>query len=60
MSNHLDKYVKYIKNTDHVPLKTAWFIEDWSPIGSQVLVKMVKAGLIEIQDEGIYLKETTT
>ncbi len=53
---YLQKYVAYIKNTGRVPLLTAWFDEDWEPIGPTVRAEMVKHGLIEETSEGILLK----
>jgi hypothetical protein len=59
MGEHLKQYVQYIKNTAHVPLRVDWFDEDWEPIGPMVRKQMVEANLIEIQEGGIVLKDST-
>lgn len=55
MSEHLNQYVQYIKNTAAVPLQTAWFDEDWEPVGPMVREQMVKANLITVAEDGIRL-----
>jgi predicted ThiF/HesA family dinucleotide-utilizing enzyme len=55
MSEHLQKYVQYIKNTAHVPLRTDWFDDDWEPVGPMVREQLVKANLITVSDDGIRL-----
>ena len=57
MSDHLQKYVQYIKNTGRVPLKTEWFDDDWDPIGPTLRRDMQAARLITVSEDGIRLVE---
>ena len=50
------QYIEYINNTGQVPLATAAFDEDWEPIGPRVRADMVKADLIQVRADGIYLR----
>lgn len=53
----LAKYVDYINNTGQVPLPTLAFRDDWEPIGDNILVEMVRDGLVRIDQDGIVLHE---
>lgn len=57
MSDHLKRYVDYIKNTGAVPLPIGQFDDDWEPIGPMVRRDLVTAGLVDERDGGLYLKE---
>lgn len=49
MSQHLAKYVQYIKNTGmDTKLTTKQFDDDWEPIGPMVRRDMQAAGLITV------------
>ena len=43
----MGKYIDYIRNTGRVPLATAQFDDDWSPIGPAVRAKLARDGVIE-------------
>jgi hypothetical protein len=51
-----DKYVAYINSTGLEPLPVSAFCDDWDPIGHIVISNMKSAGLIEVRDDGIYLR----
>ncbi len=55
MTDH-QKYVDYINNTGREPLPVAMFDEDWEPIGPMIRADMVKADLIQVRADSIYLR----
>ena len=55
MSEHLQKYVQYIKNTGQKPLAVEQFDDDWEPIGPMVRRDMQAAKLITVKDGEIEL-----
>jgi len=59
MSEHLTKYIQYIKNTNRVPLPSYMFDEDWEPIGPKVRQQLADEGLISQGQPGdlIYLTQ---
>lgn len=53
---HLNKYVDYINNTGLEPLPVRAFDEDWEPVGPRVREQMVKADMVQVREDGIYLR----
>lgn len=56
MSDH-QKYIDYIRNTGLVPVPTAFFDDDFEPIGPRVRERMVREGLITVATDGIRIVE---
>jgi len=52
---HLRQYIEYIRNTGRDPLITAWFDDDWMPVGPTVRNEMQNERLIEVVGDGIRL-----
>lgn len=54
-SNHLQKYIDYIKNTGQEWLSIEQFDDDWAPIGFTVRQDMLLQNMIEERDGKIRL-----
>lgn len=53
MSEHLKKYVDYIRNTGQAPLPVGAFDDDWDPIGPRIRAQLEAEGLIyEVRPDG--------
>lgn len=50
------KYIDYINNTGQIPLKVEHFDDDHDPIGPMVRNDMARAGIIQMHEDGIYLR----
>lgn len=57
MTAHLKRYLDYLRNTGAAPCPTAWFDEDWEPIGPTVRQELVDAGLATVEGEGVTLTD---
>jgi len=57
MPDHLNKYCKYVRNTNNRPLAAAFFDEDWEPIGPNLRADMERRGLIEQALGGLMLTD---
>jgi hypothetical protein len=53
---HLQKYVDYINNTSLEPLPVEYFDDDHEPIGPMERKQMIAEDLIQVRDDGIYLR----
>lgn len=54
LSAYYNKYLDYIKNAGGSPTVT-WFIEDWEPIGAEVLKELEVAGVVRVVEGRVYL-----
>ena len=50
------QYIDYINNTGREPLPTDMFDEDWEPAGPMIRRDMVRAEIIQVREDGIYLR----
>ena len=50
------EYINYINNTAQEPLPVVMFDDDWEPAGPMIRDQMVKADLIQVRADGIYLR----
>lgn len=53
----LVQYCQYVRNTGMDPLPTAFFDDDWEPVGPLVRPRLVNAGLITDDETGIRLTD---
>jgi len=51
----LQRYVDYLRNVGTPILATAYFDDDWDPIGPKVREQLEQAGLVEQSHGGIAL-----
>ena len=58
-----DKYIDYIKKAGSLSemdgsylMTKSYFVEDWEPIGNEVIKSMTDAGLVEVVCNGEMLK----
>ncbi len=54
---YLRTYLQYITNTTLVPLPTAFFDEDWDPIGPKVREELYVLGWITEDENGIRITD---